>query len=154
MNKQEKPRTIIVGVGNLLLKDEGIGIHAARALQEAGLSPEVEIIDGGTSPDFVSYVRKDDTLVIIDAVKAGGEPGEVYRFTPEDVEAQSHEALSLHELGVMNSLRMMRLGGSQPRKVVIIGVEPEEIAPGLELTSCLAKVLPRIVELARQECPG
>jgi len=85
-NKPEKeatPRIVVIGVGNLLLKDEGIGIHAVQALQELDFPPDVKLIDGGTSPDIIAYTRAGDKLIIVDAAKAGGEPGTIYRFKPE-----------------------------------------------------------------------
>ena len=144
-------RIVIVGVGNLLLRDEGIGIHCARVLQEMELPANVEVIDGGTSPDLISYVNKGDKLVIIDAVKAGAEPGAVYRFTPADLDQQHQGLLSLHELGLMESLYMMRLGGNEPRETVIIGIEPEEVTLSTELTPRLTQKLPQIVKIIMTE---
>src|SRR4030042_222600 len=79
------PGIVVIGIGNLLLKDEGIGIHALKALQESGLPPEVRLIDGGTSPDLIAYTQAGDKLIIIDAARAGGQAGSIYRFRPEDL---------------------------------------------------------------------
>ena len=73
--KEPTPRVLVIGVGNLLLKDEGIGIHAANALQEVDLPQAVKMIDAGTSPDLLAYSEAGDKLIIIDAAQAGGKPG-------------------------------------------------------------------------------
>jgi len=149
--KSPRERVVIVGVGNLLLRDEGIGIHAAKALQGLDLPDHVEVIDGGTSPDLIAYVNSGDKLIIIDAVKAGGEPGAIYRFTPDDLDPKANRLLSLHELGVLDSLQMMRLGGNEPEETIIIGIEPEEITLGTELTSGLQQRIPDIIQLVLKE---
>lgn len=145
------PRTVIIGVGNLLMKDEGVGIHAVRLLQELDLPEAVEIVDGGTSPDLIACTRTGDRVIIVDASKAGGEPGAIYRFHPEDLAEQAAELASAHQLGVTANLRLMELSGTVPREVVIIGVEPGEIAPGLEPTPALRARLPVIVDVILKE---
>ena len=150
--KRENPRRlVIVGVGNLLLKDEGIGIHAVKALQELNLPAYVAIIDGGTSPDLIAYSGAGEKLIIIDAVKAGGELGAIYRFTPDNLNSASGKAISLHELGVPESLQLMRLAGNEPEETIIIGIEPQEISWGLELSPALQQKIPEIVEIVLKE---
>jgi hydrogenase maturation protease len=145
------PRIVIVGVGNLLMKDEGVGIHAVRRLQELDLPGDVETIDGGTSPDLIAYTRAGDKLIIVDAAKAGGEPGAVYRFLPEDLAHDAGDLASAHQLGVVPNLKLLAMAGHPPGETVIIGVEPAEVAPGLELTDTLAARLPAIVEVVLKE---
>ena len=150
-NDMEKPpRIVVVGVGNLLLKDEGIGIHTVKALQEMELPPDVKIIDGGTAPDLIAYTEAGDKLIIIDAASAGGEPGTIYRFLPEDL-SQNEGILSTHELGVEQNLRLMSLTGNRPGEIVIIGVEPGEIGWGTELSPGLQQKIPEIVEAVLRE---
>ncbi len=141
----------MVGVGNLLLKDEGIGVHVARALQEMELPDGTEIIDGGTVPDLLAYTGAEDRLLIIDAVAAGGAPGTVYRFHPDDLAAKAGEPLSLHELDLTASLGMMRLAKREPAEVTIIGIQPDEIDWGTELSAELQEKLPEIVRTVRKE---
>lgn len=151
-NEPEKkpPRIVVVGVGNLLLKDEGIGIHAVRALQEMDLPPDVKTIDGGTAPDLIAYTEAGDKLIIIDAARAGGEPGTIYRFLPEDL-SQNGGILSTHELGVEQNLRLMSLTGNRPGEIVIIGIEPKEIGWGTELSAELQQKVPEIVKAVLRE---
>jgi hydrogenase maturation protease len=145
------PRIVVIGVGNLLLKDEGIGIHALEALQGIGLPPDVMLVDGGTSPDLIAYTQAGDKLIIIDAAKAGGEPGAIYRFRPEDLAEEKGVLTSAHELGVVQNLRLMSLLGNEPAETIIIGIEPEEIDPGLELSAALQRKLPEITRIVMKE---
>ena len=144
-------RIIVIGVGNLLQKDEGIGIHAVKALQEMQLPDNVTIIDGGTSPDILACTRGGDKLIIVDAARAGGEPGAIYRFQPDDLIAESGAALSVHELGVPQNLRLMLLSGNEPSEVVIIGIEPKVIEWGIELSPELEKKIPEIISVVLKE---
>jgi hydrogenase maturation protease len=144
-------RIAVVGVGNLLLKDEGIGIHVVRALQESSLPDGIIVIDGGTFPDVLDYLEPADKLVIIDAAEAGGIPGAIYRFRPGDVTLETGEAISLHELGLISSLKMMSLLGKTPPEVVIIGIQPKEIGWGMELSPELKEKVPEIVRVVLKE---
>lgn len=149
-----RKRIVIVGVGNVLLKDEGIGVHVVRALQEMGLaSPggEVEVVDGGTSPGALDRAEGADKLIIVDAARGGGEPGTIYRFAPDEVSGEPKLLTSLHDLGLLDSLRMMESVGNPPRETVIIGVEPAEVDWGLELTPTLRRKLPDVVRLVVEE---
>jgi hydrogenase maturation protease len=145
------PRIIVIGVGNLLQRDEGIGIHAVKALQEVQLPDSVTIIDGGTSPDILACTRAGDKLIIVDAARAGGEPGAIYRLQPDDLVAESGAALSVHELGVPYNLRLMLLSGNEPSEVVIIGIEPKEIDWGTELSPELEMKIPEIIAVILRE---
>ena len=145
------PRIVIIGVGNLLMKDEGIGIHAVQSLQEIGLPPDVKLIDGGTSPDLISYTRAGDKMIIIDAARAGSKPGTIYRFRPEDIAAGKGSLTSAHEMGVVENLNLMTITGNAPAEVVIIGIEPAEIDWGTELSPQLKQRLPAIVKVVLKE---
>ena len=148
--KETAPRVVVVGVGNLLLKDEGIGIHTVKALQEIVLPQDVKIVDGGTAPDLIAYTEAGDKLIIIDAAKAGGEPGTIYRFRPQDL-ASEERAISVHELGVAQNLKLMALMGNEPSEIVIIGVEPKELDWGTELSPELQAVVPAIIKVVLKE---
>jgi len=152
-NNQDEttPRIVIIGVGNLLMKDEGIGIHAVQALQEIDLPPDVKIIDGGTSPDLISYTRAGDKMIIIDAARAGGEPGAIYRFKPEDIAAGKGSLTSAHEMGVVENLNLMTFTGNEPAEVIIIGIEPAVIDWGTELSPQLQQRLPALVKVVLKE---
>lgn len=149
--KEATPRIVVIGVGNLLLKDEGIGIHVVQALQEIDLPPDVRLIDGGTSPDLIAYTRAGDKLIIVDAARAGGEPGMIYRFKPQDLAKEKAALTSAHEMGVVENLKLMSLTGNEPKEIIIIGIEPKEIDFGTELTPELRQKVPQIVKVVLKE---
>ncbi len=148
---EHTPRIVVIGVGNLLLKDEGIGIHVVKALQEMDLPPDVRLIDGGTSPDLIAYTRAGDKMIIVDAARAGGKPGTIYRFLPGDLAAGEGTLTSAHEMGIIENLGLMSLTGNEPGKAVIIGVEPWEIDWGTELSELLRGKVPDIIKVVLKE---
>jgi len=141
-------KTVVLGVGNELFKDEGVGVHAARILQTK-LPPsgsDVEVIDGGTSPDIWPLIDGADKLIIVDAVRGGCEPGTIYRFTPQQIVAYRELITSVHQMGILENLSLMELVGGKPKETVIIGVEPAELEPGLELSAKLKERMPKIIK--------
>lgn len=134
----------VVGIGNILLRDEGIGCHVAHALERVPL-PDVEVIDGGTCPDVLQVVEDADKLVIVDAVRGGGMPGQIYRFRPEDIVMDQKRVVSVHDMSLMNSLKLMQLWHNIG-DTVIIGVEPRELNWGLELSPELQEKMPQIID--------
>jgi hydrogenase maturation protease len=144
---------VVVGIGNLLLKDEGIGVHAAHALERAPSSGDVElqVVDGGTSPNLLPFVEGVDKLIILDAAKGGGEPGAIYRFSPEAIAMEDEDITSVHQIGLLETLRIMKSLGREPKKVVIVGIEPKEIDYGLELSPELERKIPDITAMVLKE---
>jgi len=137
-------RKFVLGIGNVLLRDEGIGCHVAHALEEIHL-PDVKIIDGGTCPDVLQFVEDTNKLLIVDAVKGGGPPGQIYRFHLEDITLEQKSFLSRHDMSLVDDLML-----TQPwyniSEAVIIGVEPKEINWGLELSPELQGKMPQIID--------
>jgi len=143
----------VVGIGNVLLRDEGIGCHVVHALEGISL-PDVEIIDGGTCPDVLQLLEGADKLVIVDAVKGGGTPGQIYRFHLEDITLEQRPLLSLHDMGLVDSLMLMQLWHPDfigTGEIVIIGVESREINWGLELSPELREKMPQIIDAILSE---
>jgi hydrogenase maturation protease len=139
----------VLGIGNVLLRDEGIGCHVAHALEEIPL-PDVKIIDGGTCPDVLQFLEDTDKLVIVDAVKGGGTPGQIYRFHLEDITLEQKPFLSLHDVGLVDNLMLMQLWHNIS-EAIIIGVEPGEINWGLELSPELQEKMPQIIDTILSE---
>ena len=148
---RDKCRLAIVGVGNLLLQDEGIGIHFVQALKQVSLpqTDHVEIIDGGTA--LPPLPKNLDKLIIIDAAQGGGEPGTIYCLSPEDMDSDDAPIISPHQLSLRESLRFMDLENEKPKKVIIFGVEPMTIDWGLELSPELKEKMPQLIGLVLQE---
>ena len=139
----------VVGIGNVLLRDEGIGCHVVGALEGIPL-PDVQVIDGGTCPDVLQLLEDVDKLVIVDAVRGGGMPGQIYRFRPEDVTLEQKPLLSLHDMSLIDSLKLMQVRHNVG-DAVIIGVEPKEINCGLELSPELQERIPQIIDAILSE---
>ncbi|HCF71317.1 MAG TPA: hypothetical protein DER33_07035, partial [Syntrophomonas sp.] len=77
---------MVVGIGNYILQDEGVGVHVINRLMEMNLPPQVSLVDGGThSYDLVDFFCQADTVIVVDALKAGGEPGTLYRAPLEEL---------------------------------------------------------------------
>ena len=144
-------RVVVLGVGNELLKDEGIGVHVARELARRTITFPVEIIEAGTVPDCWQGDEPVGKLVVIDAVYGGGEPGAIYRFTPEDVEFESSMMTSVHQISLVDSLKLSEVTGNKPQKTVIIGVEPKEVAWGTELSEELRGRIHDVVRIVLKE---
>ena len=143
----------ILGVGNILLKDEGIGVRVVRQLENEYTFPaEVALIDGGTDgPHLTSLVADFDEIIVIDAVEGGEKPGTLYRFNLNDISFDIPTHLSIHEMGVLEALKEVKLLGKEP-KVTFIGVEPEDISPwGMELSPVIEEKIPEIISLVLKE---
>ena len=138
----------VLGIGNVLLRDEGIGCHVVHALEGIPL-PDVKIMDEGTCPGILHPLEKADKLIIVDAIKGGGTPGQIYRFHLEDINLEPKSLLSLHDMGLVDDLILMQLWHPDEIGIgdaVIIGVEPKEINWGLELSPELQEKMPQIID--------
>jgi hydrogenase maturation protease len=152
VTNEVSPKITVLGIGNLLLKDEGIGVHVVQKLTRIVDDANVSIIDAGTCPDFPSLVAASaDKLIIIDAVRAGNKPGTIYRFGLDNIDLDSGVPVSLHDIGVSDSLKMMALLNRLPNSTVIIGIEPKAIDFGLELSQEVESKLSEMIKLVLQE---
>jgi hydrogenase maturation protease len=144
-------KVVILGVGNLILKDEGVGIHIIKEMKNKKLPVGVTALDAGTaSLDLLSVICESEKIIVIDALRSGEEPGTVYRCLPEELVDTDKESLSLHEIDLLDVLLMSRQLGGQAC-VVIIGVEPKEIEYGLELTPKVKAAVPRVIQAVFEE---
>ena len=149
--KQPAP-VLVLGVGNILMGDEGIGVRVIESLKESRIPDGVELFDGGTaSLELLSIFSDRRKLIVVDAIKGGQESGAVYRFNFEDLTYQREFATSLHQLGIIDTLSQARILGCLPEEVIIIGVEPARIAPGLELSPEMTAVMPKVKEVILKE---
>lgn len=145
-------RILVLGVGNILQSDDGIGVHAIEQMRGELDDFDVELIDGGTAGlDLLNLIEDRDAILVVDAVDGGHPPGTIYRFTPDDIGGQSLRMESLHQLGLLETLRMARLMGREPRNTVIIGVQPENVGWGLTLTDTVARQLPMVIRQVKKE---
>jgi hydrogenase maturation protease len=143
---------LVLGIGNILLRDEGIGVRVIEYLQKCPLPEHVDLVDGGTAgADLIDVLSDRHTVIIVDAADVDAMPGTVVRLTPHDWLNEQRPALSLHNLDVPQTLAMTHLMGCAPHHVVCLGVAPESIEPGTELTDTLAPLVPKIADMVLAE---
>jgi hydrogenase maturation protease len=144
---------VILGIGNIILTDEGVGVRAAEALAAAyDLPADVEMIDGGTAGmELLGPLTGVDVLVVLDAIKAGKEPGAVVTLVGTEVPVFFRSKLSPHQISICDVLAGLEFSGEAPKDLVLIGCEPESLDLGLELTPTIAAQVPEMVRLAVQE---
>ena len=145
-------KLVVVGIGNYILQDEGVGVHAVNCLREMELPEGVEVIDGGThSYDLVDIFCQYDNLIIVDAIQAGGEPGTMYRAAYEELGLKPQDnCTSVHQMHFIEAVKMVNMLGHYPH-IIVFGVEPAVVDWGLELTPRVAEKLPRLTELIIEE---
>jgi hydrogenase maturation protease len=145
-------KIVVLGVGNILLSDEGIGVHVANELMTMDLPPGVSVIEGGTDGfRLIDIITGADRLIVIDAVKGGSVPGSIYRFDINEVRnCPPGFTTSVHQIGILEVINLSELVGKKPLTTVI-GVEPKSLAMGLELSPEIKAKIPRIVELVLDE---
>ena len=146
-------KTIILGIGNLLLKDEGVGIHLIQLLEKESLPPGVELVDGGTSTlDILPLLKEADKIIVVDAMQARGEPGSIYRCRSQDLIPAEEAPMSLHHIDFVQALKMAKLlGDDLESRTIIFGVEPQEIGWEIGLTPPLAEKMPVLKQLVLEE---
>ena len=146
-------RIIVLGVGNILLTDEGVGV---RAIEELGrrydLPPEVALLDGGTSAmEMLDDLAHADLLIIADCVRAGLAPGSLIRLADDEVPALLRLKMSPHQIGLSDVLATLTLSGESPKRIVVHGVEPASLATAMELSPVVARRLPELVAALADE---
>jgi len=147
----QKP-ILILGIGNLILKDEGIGVHVVQKMMEMNLPPDIEVMDGGTMGiDLLYHIEGRKKVIVIDAVNTEGIPGTLYRFTDRDLEDNRDILRSAHEIDFTYVLKTARLFGKSPEEVIFIGIKPGEISEGMELSPAMEEKIPAIIELVMKE---
>jgi hydrogenase maturation protease len=142
-------RIIVLGVGNILLSDEGVGVRAIEKLQQDyDLPPEVVVIDGGTTGmEMLEDLSNADHIVIIDAVRAGRPPASILRLADDEVPVFFKTKLSPHQIGLSDVLATLAFIGEAPGGVTVIGVEPVSLATGMELSPEVEARMPELMEL-------
>jgi len=142
---------IVVGVGNLLLMDEGVGCWIARRLKKRVLPENVEIEEAGTASFDTLLVKKHiKKLIIVDAVRGGGKPGTVYKIKLSNLPFKDFP-LSLHQFTIIDSLNILRSSGRSINDVVVIGIEPAKIEWGLGLSEDVSKKIFKAIDMVLEE---
>jgi len=138
----------VIGIGNVLLRDEGIGVHAVRALKGQLSQGNVRLIDGGTDPwSALSAAQGCAALIVLDAVVGGEQPGQFHTFALEELELDG-AVLSLHGVTLFHLLRYERLLGRDVPHVRVLGMEPATVEPGVGLSEACRRNMPAFVAMA------
>lgn len=141
----------VVGVGNELLRDEGVGLYLLRALAQEAWPPEVRFVEGGTGGyDLIAIAEGARHLVLLDALAGPGTPGDIIVFRPEDVrDGNPAMAQSLHEAGPLEVLRVAEALGIRPPRVTVVGVVVASLEPAMALSPALRGRWDEVVGHAR-----
>jgi hydrogenase maturation protease len=134
---------LVLGIGNLLLGDEAIGVRIVEALEQRYLLPShVEVLDGGTSGmDLLDVMANRDHLIVADAVLSGDEPGSVVVLRDDEIPAMFTRKVSPHQLGLADVLMALRLTGEFPTRLTLVGVVPQTLEPGIALSPVVRQAI-------------
>ncbi len=144
-------KRVVLGVGNLIMGDEGLGVHCVEWL-DSRLPADVVAIDGGTSTnELLGDLEYLDLLVIVDAIASTREPGSIVRLEGDRIPSAFSNKLSPHQHGINDLLANLALLDRSPARVVLLGVVPKTIALGMELSAEIASVIPVVGQLVLDE---
>ncbi|TCP94703.1 hydrogenase maturation protease [Cricetibacter osteomyelitidis] len=145
-------KPLILGVGNTLLADEGIGVYAVQDLEKnPNFAPHFDIVDGGTcGMELLDCMANRDYMIIIDAVLAGRQPGEIVVMYDNAVPVFFSRKISPHQLGVCDVLSALKLTDEFPKKLCLIGIQPESLESKIGLSQTVQNQLPHIFEQLNQ----
>ncbi|MBN2027317.1 MAG: HyaD/HybD family hydrogenase maturation endopeptidase [Actinobacteria bacterium] len=145
----------VIGIGNILMSDEGVGVHAARYL-EGELPHDVELLEGAVyGMDLLPYLEGRDKVIFIDAIDAGDEPGAVFRFSPWEVKRDRNSpSVSVHDLGLFELISAARVLDHCPDDLVVIAVQVGSMEVGMELSREVRGSLPHVRRLVLEELNG
>jgi len=149
---QRSLSTLIVGLGNPLRRDDGVGVRVAEMLAAQELPDDVEIVAGGTPGlELVNVMEGWPRVILVDAAEIGREPGAFLRFTPEQVWLAEETFLSVHDAGLREALLLAQVLGVLPPEVVIYGVQPASLDWGEGLSPEVEAALPDLTAVIRAE---
>jgi len=149
--KARKP-ILILGIGNILIKDEGIGVRVAEQMMTMSLPPDVEVMDGGTGGlDLLYAIEGRKKVIVVDAVKTGSPPGTLFRFTDKDLGEKKGTLRSAHGIDFSDVISASAYFKTKPEEIVFLGIEPEDLGAGLELSPKIGKMIPVLINLVMKE---
>jgi hydrogenase maturation protease len=145
--------TLVIGLGNPLRGDDGVGVRVVEALRARSLSPDVEVIDGGTQGlGIIPLMEGRERLILIDAANISTAPGQFARFAPDDVRLPGNDRqLSVHSAGLREALQLAQALHVLPRDVIIFGVQPEQLDWDAGLSQAVEANLPPLIAAVAAE---
>lgn len=147
---------LVLGVGNLFMTDDGVGVKLVQRLQkEYSFPPEVAVVDGGTMGiSLLPLLAGAERLLVVDAIEKGRSPGTLVRLAGDDIHAGFRCKVSSSQIGVEDLLAAAELSGESPREVVIWGVQPAALEWGTELSSIVEERIDGLMERVLDELSG
>ncbi|GFO55860.1 membrane protein [Geomonas sp. Red276] len=144
---------LVLGIGNLVMADDGVGVRVVQLLAGRHRFPEwVTVLDGGTlGLDLLPQLEGISKLLVVDAVECDGEPGTLVRLTGEDIPLALQTKVSPHQMGLKDLLTVASLMGHTADEMVLLGVKPGSIEMSMELTPAVQAQVEPLVELVLQE---
>lgn len=144
---------IVLGLGNVLCGDDGVGVEAVWLLRQSyELPPEVRLLDGGTlGLALMSEIAGASAVLLVDAIRDDGPPGTLVRLRGEEVAPAARSRLSVHQIGVTDLLDGLRLVGAYPESLMLIGLVPETLELGIGYSPAVAAALPGLVAAVAAE---
>lgn len=141
----------VIGVGNIIMQDEGFGVECAKQLQKITEYPDfVQILDGGTlGMDLMPYITGTKKILFIDAINIDAPVGSYHEFTGKDLNAYFKNKLSIHDVGLNDLLAVLEITDNPVEEVIVIGVKPDTVSMGVGLTKKIADKLPAVVTRAK-----
>lgn len=148
MIRTKKSKPVVLGLGNPIFQDEGIGIHVVHQLMRDKLNESIELVDGGTDGlILLDTVEKTDNLLIIDAVNLNQAPGSISIIEGKDITVFAQAKLSQHQLSFQEVLGLALLRGRLPKRLSLIGIQPKTIDIGTNLTPEVAQAVPKVINI-------
>mgnify|MGYP001151813227 CR=1 FL=1 len=142
------PAILVLGLGNIIMRDEGLGVRACERLTQRYRLPDVvTVLDGGTlGLDLLPYLEGVTDLLILDALNAGHPPGTIVRLENDQIPQTLALKMSMHQVGLQELLAVTSLRGQTLPHMVLLGMEPLLIEPGLDLSEPVQANLDALVE--------
>ncbi len=149
----EREMVTVLGLGNILLSDEGVGVHAVRALNDRySFSPPIDIVDGGTMGlDLLPLFQERDRILVIDAVDFRKAPGHTGTVEGDAIPSVLNAKLSVHHIGVADLLFTAKLTRETPLEICLVGIQPQSLDVGLALTEPVKSKMDSIIDMAVQK---
>lgn len=140
----------VLGIGNIILSDEGFGVRVVEYLQKNFTFPDnVSLIDGGTlGVELTHFITGTKRLLIIDSIDGGAEAGKIFHLRGEEIKKHFAQKISAHEVGIQEVLTILELSNKKIPHVELIGAQPYSLEAGVELTESMSKLVPVFADKA------
>ncbi len=143
----------VIGIGNTLMTDEGVGVHIVNALiKNYTFAPRIELIDGGTAGmELLQFFQDNEKIIIVDAVNFDQEPGFIGSIENDDILTRLNNKLSMHHLGITDVLSSLQLTGGKANEIFLLGIQPKSLDLSMELTPEIAQKTDKMISIILQK---